>query len=124
MELQNENIQSLYWLVEIFSSRLPTLCSQRPGWRCCQWSIAVLGWATILHYFDDFFEVLSPQADHARYGQDFDELCRNLGFTLNTKESTTGMTAEFLGIELDSIAMKARLPPAKINLIINLITMG
>ena len=30
--------------------------------------IAVLGWVCILHYLDDFFAVLSPDADAIAYG--------------------------------------------------------
>ena len=77
--------------------------------------IAVLGWAIILHYLDDFFAIFPPQADHERYGQEFDDLCKDLGLAVNIKKSSTGTTAEFLGIELDSIAMEARLPPAKLQ---------
>lgn len=77
--------------------------------------IAVLGWAIILHYLDDFFAVLPPGADHKRYGEEFDWLCDDLGLTVNTKKSSAGTTAEFLGIELDSLAMEARLPPAKLQ---------
>ena len=77
--------------------------------------ITVLGWAIILHYLDDFFAVLPPHADYKRYGCEFDELCYNLGFTVNDKKSMAGTTAEFLGIELDSLAMEARLPPAKLQ---------
>ena len=76
--------------------------------------ITVLGWAIILHYLDDFFVVLPPYADYQRYGCEFDELCYNLGFTVNDKKSMAGTTAEFLGIELDSLVMEVRLPPAKL----------
>ncbi len=72
------------------------------------WSlIAVLGWAIILRYLEDFFAILPTQAN---YGQELDEVRRDLKLTVNTKKSTTDTAAEFLGTELDSIAMEARLP--------------
>ena len=75
------------------------------------WSlIAVLGWAIILCYLEDFFAILPTQANHGRYGQELDEVRRDLKLTVNTKKSTTDTAAEFLGTELDSIAMEARLP--------------
>ena len=64
---------------------------------------------------DDFFIVLPPHANYQRYSYEFNELCYNLGFTVNDKKSMAGTTAEFLGIELDSLVMEVRLPPAKLQ---------
>ena len=64
---------------------------------------------------DDFFAILSPKADYERYGQDFDWLYHDLGLTVNNEKSTVGTTADFLDIELDSLAMEARLSPAKLQ---------
>ena len=76
--------------------------------------IAVLGWVCILHYLDDFFAVLSPDADAIAYGQQFDELCAELGLSVNHSKDIMGTTADFLGIEFDSNLMQARLPPDKL----------
>ena len=76
--------------------------------------VAVLLWAFILHYLDDFFAILSPTADAAAYGQQFDALCDDLGLSVNHSKDIMGTTADFLGIEFDSILMQARLPPDKL----------
>ena len=59
--------------------------------------------------------MLPPNSDYIQYGNDFDDLCNELGFAVNAKKNTAGTSADFLGIELDSIAMEARLPPAKLK---------
>ena len=76
--------------------------------------IAVLGWAFILHYLDDFFAVLSPTADAIAYGQQFDDLCAELGLSVNHSKDVIGTIADFLVIEFDSNLMQARLPPDKL----------
>lgn len=69
--------------------------------------IAVLGWSIILHYF--------AGADTELFGRQFDELCKDLGLSINDKKSLAGAIVEFLGIELDSLTMEARLPPDKLQ---------
>ena len=76
--------------------------------------IAVLGWTVILHYLDDFFAILSPTNDAVAYCQQFDNLCAELGLSINHSKDTMGTIAEFLGIEFDSSDMQARLPPDKL----------
>lgn len=76
--------------------------------------IAIFSWALILHYLDDFLAVLPPDADYAQYEKDFDMLCNELGLSVNAKKNVTGFKADFLGIELDTAAMEARLPPDKL----------
>lgn len=77
--------------------------------------IAVLGWAVVLHYLNDFFAILPPGVDELRYQQEFDILCEALGLRVNHKKDICDTIAEFLDIELDSIAMEARLPPKKLD---------
>ena len=77
--------------------------------------IAVLGWVTVLHYLDDFFAILPPGVDEQLYQHQFDILCGELGLKVNHKKDICDTIAEFLGIELDSIAMEARLPPKKLE---------
>jgi hypothetical protein len=77
--------------------------------------VAVLFWAVVLHYLDDFFAILPPSADAAAYEHDFDTLCSDLGFKVNDKKNVRGFVAQFLGIELDSISMTAKLPTDKLE---------
>jgi hypothetical protein len=72
-----------------------------------------LGWAGVLHYLDDFLAVLAPHLDATRYAEDFDSLCKDLGFTVKQKKSYTGTCTDFLGLEIDTAAMEARLPSDK-----------
>lgn len=80
------------------------------------WILAArLGWELVLHYLDDFFAVLAPGADTDLYCRQFDAVCDQLGLTVNHKKDIQGTSAEFLGIELDSLNMQARLPPDKLE---------
>lgn len=76
--------------------------------------IAVLHWAVVLHYLDDFFAILPSWADAQAYCSQFDKLCDDLGLSINHTKDILGTIADFLGIELDSIRMQARLPPDKL----------
>ena len=77
--------------------------------------VAKLGWATVLHYLDDFFAVLSPQADHELYMQQFTHIYSDLGLRINTLKDVASTVAVFLGIEMDSNSMEARLPSNKLT---------
>ena len=87
--------------------------------------IAVLLWAVVLHYLDDFFAILSPSDDVIAYGQQFDQVCSNLGLSVKHSKDVIGTKADFLGIKFDSITMQGRLPSDKLararNTIENLI---
>ena len=76
--------------------------------------IAVLRWYTILHYLDDFFAILSPHVSANAYADQFNQICSELGLTINHSKDVMGTTADFLGIEFDSSLMQARLPPDKL----------
>jgi hypothetical protein len=54
--------------------------------------------------------VLAPHQDADQYAEDFDSLCSDLGFTVKQKKSYSGTCTEFLGLEIDTAAMEARLP--------------
>ena len=83
--------------------------------RALNWiMIAVLGWSFVLHYLDDFFAILPPQANAEAYCHDFDAVCSQLGLIINHSKDIMGTKADFLGIELDSILMQGRLPPDKL----------
>ena len=77
--------------------------------------IAVLWWATILHYLDDFFAILPPHANADAYAHQFDQVCSDLGLTINYFKDIMSTTADFLGIEFNSILIQARLPPDKLT---------
>ena len=77
--------------------------------------LAVSHWAVILHYLDDFFAILPPRADFVLYQQDIDDLCIELEVKVNHKKDICGTIADFLGIELDSEVMEARLPKKKLD---------
>ncbi len=76
---------------------------------------AVLHWSVVLHYLDDFFAILPSWADAEAYGRQFDKLCDDLGLTVTHTKDILGTIADFLGIELDSTLMQARLPPDKLE---------
>ena len=83
--------------------------------RALNWiMIAVLGWSLVLYYLDDFFAILPLQADAEAYCYDFDTVYSQLGLVVNHTKDAMGTKADFLGIELDSLLMQARLPPNKL----------
>lgn len=83
--------------------------------RALNWiMIAILGWSFVLHYLDDFFAVLPPQANAEAYCRDFDLVCSQLGLVVNHSKNIMGTKAEILGIEFDSLLMQARLPSDKL----------
>jgi hypothetical protein len=89
------------------------------------------GWQEILHYLDDFLSVISATEHRNQealklsvesYGTTFDTLCTELGFKVRHRKSQSGTTTEFLGLELNTILMQARLPAEKYDKAINLVT--
>lgn len=79
------------------------------------WLLIKEGLEDTLHYLDDFFAILTTQTEAERYEAFFLQLCLELGVHIKDEKSLHDKIAEFLGIELDSIAMEARLPPAKLK---------
>jgi hypothetical protein len=58
--------------------------------------------------------VLPPErARIEQYKQDFQSVCDDLGFQVKDAKSEEGTTVSFLGIELDTVKMEARLPKDK-----------
>lgn len=76
---------------------------------------AWLGWE-LFHYLDDFIRVVP--CDYKRQlsidDSDFHHLTRALGIPENSDKEAQGTTIEVLGIEIDTIALEARLPPEKL----------
>ena len=54
--------------------------------------IAVLSWLFVLHYLDDFFAILPPQADAVAYCSDFDTVCSQLGLVRTRQHTHAGET--------------------------------
>ena len=67
--------------------------------------IAVLCWVIVLYYLNDFFAVLESYDDVEAYVNEFDSVCNDLGFLVNHKKDTLGITADFLEIKLDFVLM-------------------
>ena len=76
---------------------------------------AELGFDIILHYLDDFFGVFPPGFDPSTFSRAFDGICEELGLRVNVKKDILGCIAEFLGIEIDTLRMIARLPADKLE---------
>lgn len=69
----------------------------------------------VFHYLDDFLSI-APDCDTAdRFNKYFDSVCDDLGIAINHDKDATGTTVDFLGIELDTIRMQARLPEDKLQ---------
>lgn len=68
-----------------------------------------------LTYLDNFFAILTTQTEAEQYEAFFLQLCLELGVHIKDEKSLQAKIANFLGIKLDSIAMEARLLPAKLK---------
>jgi hypothetical protein len=71
------------------------------------------------HYLDDFLMVIPAGSDnqpqpleYAKVSR-FETVCADVGFRIKDSKSEEGTQLTFLGIELDSVAMEARLPRDK-----------
>ena len=81
--------------------------------------MADLGWRPVMHYLDDFLGVLPNQEQAELFAEQFDRLCTELGLQVNLKKTIIGQVAEFLGIELNTVNMIARLSASKLSKAIN-----
>ena len=69
----------------------------------------------IIHYLDDFFGIFADPRVADDFNKCFNEVCQDLGVTVNIKKDLSGTLVDFLGIELDTIQMQARLPQEKLD---------
>jgi len=77
------------------------------------WVMQLKGY-NLCHYIDDFLLVLPPGRTMVHTAaKDFSEVCETIGFTIEQKKNKEGTLVDFLGLEIDTIAMEARLPPDK-----------
>jgi hypothetical protein len=67
-----------------------------------------------IHYLDDFLGV-GPASAAPEFSHQFARTCNRLGLRIKESKSITSTTADFGGIELDTLAMEARLPSAKLH---------
>jgi hypothetical protein len=67
-----------------------------------------------IHYLDDFLGV-GPASAAPEFSHQFEWICNRLGLRIKESKSITGTTADFGGIELDTLAMEARLPTTKLH---------
>jgi hypothetical protein len=67
-----------------------------------------------IHYLDDFLGV-GPTSAASEFSRQFEYICNRLGLRIKESKSITGTIADFGGIELDTLAMEARLPSAKLH---------
>lgn len=85
------------------------------------WMLLNEGLKYILHYLDDFLGIIPPDEDAKPYTETFDSLCETLGLKVNKKKDKLHTIVDFLGIELDTNSMQARLPEEKLQKAIKLV---
>ncbi len=89
-----------------------------------EWILREQGVAHIWNYLDDYITVGSPRSGECAFNcRLMTHICEQLGVPLapdKCKGPTTCMT--FLGIELDTVALEARLPPGKLERIRELVS--
>ena len=82
-----------------------------------EWMLTKRGVPFIIHYLDDFLIIGPPSSDECSHGLSLcRDLCSHLGVPL-APSKIVGPTTRlvFLGIELDTIAMEARLPAEQLS---------
>ena len=75
-----------------------------------------------MHYLHDFLAVLPANSDARSYEEFFEFLCKQLGVSIKYEKNSTGQVTTFLGIELDTTRMIARLPLDKQKIAIQKVT--
>ena len=77
----------------------------------------------LLHYLDDYFTVGPPQSLVCTNNiATMIAMCKELGFAVNSENVTkSATTMNFLGIDIDSVAMEARIDPTHLSKTISLL---
>ena len=78
------------------------------------WILYNCGWKDAIHYLDDFLIIVSTGPDAEKFDQVFHNICKDLGMKIKLEKNRTGTTCDFLGIEIDTALMEARLPSEKL----------
>jgi len=68
----------------------------------------------IIHYLNDFFMVLPPQASTVQSTTVFTNLCLEVGLSIKESKNEEGTVASFAGVEFDPSKMVIRLPAKKL----------
>ena len=76
---------------------------------------ASLLWGLIFHYLDDFFAVFRELQQAKQFGKEFDNVCVDLGISVNGEKKQLGCIVDFLGLEFDTLLREARLPKDKLK---------
>ena len=106
---------NVYWMERFLPFGLRTspflfdLFAKGINWMCLQ------NQHDVLHYLDDFLAVCRTNPEAEAFTRYFFDLCKDLGIAVNEKKNKTGHVIDFLGIELDTMLMEARLPPDKLQ---------
>ena len=74
-----------------------------------------------LHYLDDFLGIGRPRVNPTIYKDRFHAACDALGVQINHSKSITSTTIQFHGLEIDTLAMQAHLPPGKLDKVQSLV---
>src|SRR5947207_345982 len=86
------------------------------------WIMQLKGY-DICHYIDDFLLVLTPEPEKVQVAaNDFSETCETMGFAIEQRKNIEGTLVDFLGLEIDTTVMEARLPPDKHKRALALVT--
>ena len=88
------------------------------------WIMELKGW-NLSHYIDDFLVVLSQRHKSSlnKAIAEFSDTCETMGFAIEPKKNQEGTVVDFLGLEIDTMAMEARLPPDKHRRALEMVTM-
>lgn len=116
------HLMGFYWEGYWFDKCLPMGCSQS----CriferfsdsLQWILLTKFDVQCIKLLDDFLFIAPSENQCRRSLITFQEMCKQINIPIAAhKTAGPDKSIVFLGIELDSIAMQARLPPAKIHL--------
>lgn len=71
------------------------------------WILLNLGWWKLLYYLNNFCLIYLNCSAVRAHAKEFNLICSNVGFNVRTKKDNIEMVTDFLGIELNTIAMKA-----------------
>ena len=71
----------------------------------------------LLHYLDDYFTISPPESPVCASNiRTMIATCEELGFTVNPKKVTKPATStHFLGVDIDSVTMEARIDPSHVS---------
>ena len=66
-----------------------------------------------MHYLDDTLGVFPTRTLAEQFTLDYEAACHQLGLSVKHAKDALGQVVDFLGLEIDSLRMEARLPARK-----------